>query len=214
MKKSYRDIIDLWERVFGDEEEFIVSFLDKFYDGNNAKLKYNAEGELIGMAFLPVFDSADGLRVGYLYAVAVDEKYRSRGIASELISALLDKNKCDVMATIPASESLRKWYASRFGFVFPDVDVKIIDNLDFDLGTGNKDDDIYMIRIVNLNGYLSKYALLNKQVNDELYIIDNIISDNTGVYIVKEGKVEKKNINSDENLKEINLISHKFKLFL
>ena len=76
------------------------------------------DGAIVGMACLICDISlADGRGVGYLYAVAVDEHYRRRGLGAALCRACAADGRREgrVIATLPSREPLRAWYRDNIG---------------------------------------------------------------------------------------------------
>lgn len=109
---DFFDIIKLWKNVFGDSEKMINDYLSRF--GKNV-LIFREGKSLCGMlSLLPI---SNGKSVGfYVYAVATDKSFRSRGIASRLIE--YSKELCGndkFLILTPASESLFGFY-KKFGF--------------------------------------------------------------------------------------------------
>lgn len=137
------EIICLWQQCFGDERHYVEFFL-KNCPEENALFLYREEDVLAGMMFLlqgmivmPTDFAEDKehvvksesqeqdcfKKVYYLYALCVDEQYRNRGIAAELLDfakAFAKENDAEV-CLVPSTEELRRYYAKR-GFV--DVFVK------------------------------------------------------------------------------------------
>lgn len=104
-------IISLWQRVFGDDEDYINYFLDKCV--NKSCLGYFENDKLVSMLFL-IDCTYCGCKGKYVYAVATDEKCRGRGYASSLINEAKTQMS-DFLWLIPATESLFEYY-SRLGF--------------------------------------------------------------------------------------------------
>ena len=146
----------LWQKVFHDSPEFIQRYLRLYADPNNYVVERNDNGDIIGMAHCPVIRDKYGNSYTYLYAVAVAPEYRGKGIASRLISKIISKANSDFIATIPASESLQRWYHDNFGFVYPDFTITLPDDYGFDLGTGDTATDIFMVKLLNTNDYETK----------------------------------------------------------
>ena len=68
---DYSDIIRIWREAFGDSEEYILTFLDKFKE-----YVYVMDKDAI-MTLFPV--SLNDKKGHYLYAVAVDKEKRAAG---------------------------------------------------------------------------------------------------------------------------------------
>ena len=112
LREDFLNIIKLWNTVFGDSKQVIESFLNRFFD---RVLLYYEDDILAGMlSLLPI---SNGKETGfYVYAVATDEAFRSKGIATKLIEyskKLCGKDKFLIL--VPASESLFEFY-KKFGF--------------------------------------------------------------------------------------------------
>ena len=134
----------LWKEVFGDEEEFILSFMQNYYEKSNM-LYIEENGRLLSMLHLIPFE-LEGREVGYIYAVATATDARGRGLASQLIEEAIEKARKKGFAaviTLPAEETLHEFY-SRFGFkgkyktLFHTPD-------NFDFGTGDKEKDFVTV---------------------------------------------------------------------
>jgi len=124
------EIIRLWQQCFEDERHYVEFFLENCPEENALFLYREATG-IVGMMFLmpgrlvmsgndfvSEAQSALGIKTYYLYALCVDEKYRGRGIANELLDFAKDyAGKDDAeLCLVPGSARLRKYYAER-GFV-------------------------------------------------------------------------------------------------
>ena len=109
---DYPALAALWHRAFGDSEDYALGFLSLL---EKLGFGYAAveDGAVVGMAYLICDLSLSvGRRVGYLYAVAVDERCRRRGLGAALCCACAEDGRREgrVIATLPASEPLRVWY--------------------------------------------------------------------------------------------------------
>ena len=151
------EIIRLWQQCFGDERHYVEFFLENC-PAENALFLYRKEDTVVGMMllmpgrlvmsdndFVSEAQSALGIKTYYLYALCVDEKYRGRGIASELLGFAEDyagKDNAE-LCLVPGSSKLRKYYAER-GFV--DVFVRTEQEINVDtsemFNTGIKITDI------------------------------------------------------------------------
>lgn len=119
---SKDDIISLWHDVFGDDEKYIVYFLDNCK--NKICLGYYMKQCLVSMIFL-IECNYCGCKGQYLYAVATDKNFRNRGYASRLIEQA-KKQMYDFLWLIPANEKLFDYYAKQ-GFkikLYSDSDFK------------------------------------------------------------------------------------------
>ena len=130
----------LWKEVFGDEEEFIRSFMQNHHDSDNM-LYIEENGRLLSMLHLIPFE-LEGREVGYIYAVATATDARGRGLASQLIEEAIEKARKKGFAaviTLPAEETLHEFYG-RFGFKGKyKATFKAADGFDFGTGDSGKD---------------------------------------------------------------------------
>lgn len=112
----------LWREVFGDEASVIESFFE-LLPSMGTGLTAKSGGELLGAAYVLCSElwCEDNSRkkLGYIYAVAVEEPARSNGIGAELVRACKRwcwENGIELIATLPAEPSLYAWYFRRAGF--------------------------------------------------------------------------------------------------
>ncbi len=112
-------LISLWVRVFGDAPELVEAFLDLLPEmGTGVTAEEN--GALLGAAYLVdgftlVAPDAAPEKYGYLYAVAVEEHARGKGIGARLsqTAAKIGRTRgAKLICTLPAEHSLYHWYAS------------------------------------------------------------------------------------------------------
>ena len=138
---------ELWQLVFGDDDELIDAFLIRHYDRSRI-FSAEQDGRLTAMLHVLSFDSELG-RTSYIYAVATHPDFRGRGLASQLMAEAL--RQCDergddavILIPTPGQEWLRDFYG-RFGFsgalpaTFRSPD-------SFDFGTGDPAADLAMVR--------------------------------------------------------------------
>ena len=118
--KYISSLINLWYKVFGDEEEYIrLFFKEAYFDGECFVAEI--DGEVVSALYLLKSDiKCDGkaFKGRYLYAAATLPEYRGQGLMSKLINEALDyvrEEKLDFIALVPADDGLYDYY-SRFGF--------------------------------------------------------------------------------------------------
>lgn len=114
---DYPALAALWHQIFGDSEDFALDFLSRLPALGFGYADVE-DGEIAGMAYLICeLSLSTGQRVGYLYAVAVDERWRRRGLGEALCRACAQDGRREgrVIATLPASERLRGWYRDIIG---------------------------------------------------------------------------------------------------
>ena len=112
----------LWKKTFGDSEELIGDFFRLLPDMGTA-VAAEKDGKIVGGAYVLTGMELRGRPgkapvCGYIYAVAVEEKYRHGGIGRELVEAAAEKareREAAFVCTLPAEESLYKWYEDILG---------------------------------------------------------------------------------------------------
>lgn len=104
--KNYNEqIIELWQKSFGDSREDVLFFLK-----NCKNCICVCDNEYMSMLFL-VDCKIDGFSFKYVYAACTDVKHRKSGLMSHLLNYCKDKYKS--IALIPADESLVDYYSKR-----------------------------------------------------------------------------------------------------
>ena len=112
-------LISLWVRVFGDPPELVEAFLDLLPEMGTGVIE-EENGALLGAAYLVdgftlVAPDSAPKKCGYLYAVAVEEHARRKGIGARLSQAAAEIGRmrgAELICTLPAEPSLYRWYAS------------------------------------------------------------------------------------------------------
>lgn len=137
---------ELWMRCFGDDEEFVDTFLVRYY-GCSRMVASQCDGRLAAMLHLLPFRSEAG-RTVYVYGVATDPAYRRRGLATGLMEEALrriEASGADAALLIPSpgEEHLRTFYG-RFGFTGAHP-VRFQSPDGFDFGSGDPAADRAMI---------------------------------------------------------------------
>ena len=113
----------LWRRVFDEREAYLDAVFSLLPDIGGAAVAEDGKGELIGAAYAMtgyelLTGSEEGPHVGYIYAVAVDESARGRGVGAALTRAAAEicrEREADIITTLPAEESLYGWYEKQIG---------------------------------------------------------------------------------------------------
>lgn len=137
---------ELWQTCFGDEEQFIDSFLIRYYS-RRRMLSIERDGRMAAMLHLLPFESELG-RTTYIYGVATAPEYRGRGLATELMREamrLAGERGDDALFLIPTpgEEWLRDFYGG-FGLEGR-IPVEFVTRDGFDFGTGHAADDVAML---------------------------------------------------------------------
>jgi len=107
----------LWQAVFGDTDEFIDTFFQLLYSPGTACVALSGDRVVSAGYCLPGV-TAKGKKCAYIYAVATDPDFRGLGAARRIVRNLTDQafsEGTDVVATLPASESLTGWYKRVLG---------------------------------------------------------------------------------------------------
>ena len=83
---DFDSVTALWQQAFGDDREYIASYLARYFTEERIPV-FRVDGELAAMAsvFRVRCGSSPAL---YIFALATDEKYRGRGIASALLDRI------------------------------------------------------------------------------------------------------------------------------
>ena len=112
----------LWQRVFDEREAYLDAFFSLIGDIGGAAVATDEGGALIGAAYAltgyELLSGGESPHVGYIYAVAVDESFRGRGIGAALTKCageICREREAVIVTTLPAEESLYAWYAQCIG---------------------------------------------------------------------------------------------------
>ena len=138
-----REMRQMWHEIFGDETAEIDSFLIRHDDA--VPFVHKENGEVVSMLFVVPLQMWEK-RVAYIYAVATKPEYRSRGIASKLLSEAMQQicigGEFDIAALIPSSTESKRLY-ERLGF--EDIQKPMEFSTTDYLGTGSAPHDLAMI---------------------------------------------------------------------
>ena len=120
-KEKYVDsLINLWQKVFGDEREYIELFFKEAYSDSECFGEI-VDGEVVSAFYLlKCIIKCDGkiYRGRYLYAAATLPEYRGKGLMAKLIKEALEyaeNENLDFIALVPADDGLYDYYG-RFSF--------------------------------------------------------------------------------------------------
>ncbi|MBE6607430.1 MAG: GNAT family N-acetyltransferase [Ruminococcaceae bacterium] len=118
----------LWQKIFGDEEKFIDGFYDAFPMKDNTFVA-KVGGKVVGMVNAvdcKLLCEGEQLCGKYIYALAVEEAFRGRGIARNLLEA----SECEAesfVLLVPETPDLFVMY-EKFGYNEKvDVDERFVD---------------------------------------------------------------------------------------
>lgn len=114
----------LWTRVFGDTEEFVSGFFRMLPNMGSCVLMEAGEKVIAEASVITGFElqlaKGGAPECGYIYAVAVDETFRGRGLGKELVEAavrLAREREAFIICTLPASGTLYEFYSDAAGLV-------------------------------------------------------------------------------------------------
>lgn len=213
------EIIRLWQQCFGDERHYVEFFLENC-PKENALFLYRKEDAVVGMMFLmpgilmvssdiaeqeknavriEAQDAISSQKLYYLYALCVDENFRGKGIAQELLdfAKQLAKQENAEVCLVPSTEELRRYYAKR-GF----IDVFACTEQVFDVDTTDMffealdvtDADINLLMSTRIEAY-GNNAFLWEKDNLEFAIKENSFTGGFAYFISEKGH----NVKSDEH---------------
>lgn len=109
--KQYKQLISLWQEAFGDTEEFIDGFFCTAFSPARCRCMVINKKVVAALYWLDV--RKDEQRYAYIYAVAVAESRRGKGLGRAMLEdaqAHLALRGYDGILLVPGSESLRSFY--------------------------------------------------------------------------------------------------------
>lgn len=109
--KQNKQLMKLWQGAFGDTEEFVEGFFYTAFSPSRCRCVLSGRQVVAAAYWLDV--RFDGRRYAYIYAVAVAEKRRGKGICSRLMADLqahLTLRGYDGALLVPQKETLRAMY--------------------------------------------------------------------------------------------------------
>ena len=148
LSQRERDMIALWHEVFGDEQQLIEEFFVRIYNPSLC-FTHTIDNRVVAMLHIVPTRQCGSLSA-YIYAVATAPQYRNHGIAHTLIGQAIESIQkagiYDRIILIPANREVEKLY-KEFGF---ELTTELFDQsesaFDYDLGSGNKEQDFVMVR--------------------------------------------------------------------
>lgn len=194
------EIIHLWQQCFDDSRDYVEFFLKESPKQNALFLYRNDKAEAVGMMLLmPGRIVAEGImrKAYYLYALCVDERFRGRGIAEELLGFAKKSAKDEnaELCLVPSSEKLRRYYAKRgfidaFARTEQELDVNKTEMYAGKLKTEEPDTGLLLqtrTEVYNDN------AFLWEKDNLEFAIKEHVFSGGFAFHVSEEGKNVKEN---------------------
>lgn len=116
-ERDFPALSRLWAEVFGDDEAFTGGFFRSVWTPGCCVAAF-AGSELAAMGYCLTGPTAKGLHCGYIYAMATAPEQRGRGLAAKIGRVLIANafdGGIDIVATLPAEDSLNAWYETRLG---------------------------------------------------------------------------------------------------
>lgn len=113
-KEDYNKASVLWQKTFGDTSDTVNYFLEHFASGN--LLVCDNDAEIVSMMLLfesEIVIKSHNYKAFYIYAAATDEKYRKKGIMSNLLEyagEIAKSRNAYFLFLKPASEYLYSFY--------------------------------------------------------------------------------------------------------
>ncbi len=119
-EKYVGSLITLWNKVFGDDEEYIKLFFKEAYFDGECFAETDDDEVISAFYLLKCSIKYQGkiYKGRYLYAAATLPEYRGKGLMAKLIDEAKNYIKAqglDFIALVPASDSLYDFYG-KFGF--------------------------------------------------------------------------------------------------
>lgn len=109
-------LTELWQEAFGDDREDVENFQETAFSCDRALLAQE-QNPVAGIYWMDA--QIAGQKVAYLYALAVQKAYRSRGIGKRLLEKtmeILKEEGYQAAILVPGEESLYTYY-EKAGFV-------------------------------------------------------------------------------------------------
>lgn len=110
VREDVKELRRLWKQAFGDGDEYLDLFFSRAYAPERCRI---LEKSGIGGAAYWFRCSACGLRLAYVYGVAIREDLQNQGFGSALMEDLrvtLKQEGYDGILLVPGDEGLRRYY--------------------------------------------------------------------------------------------------------
>lgn len=105
----------LWKETFGDTDSYIDRIFSCWVDDGFSRCLHDDRGEVSAMLCAHAFAFTGGYRGLYLHGLATRPDCRRQGLMTLLLRTTIDRARqagFDFLFLIPASPSLRAWYAA------------------------------------------------------------------------------------------------------
>ena len=145
-EKALPGLYKIWQECFGDDKEYIDTFLECFDLKSTVRMLYEqSKGPVSMLSVLPAFFEWNGeiKKAAYLYGVATAKQYQGQGYGGRLlwntVAAL--EGECEMIFLSPAQEALggfyekngfrqvsrrKEWSLSRYGQIVPRVTAQAV----------------------------------------------------------------------------------------
>lgn len=127
----------LWQEAFGDDEALIDGFFSKLYRPDGVFVCRDGDTVPAMACHLPMTICCEnrGWPAAYLYAVATDKRYRSRGLCGQILdfaAKFLPSTGAKALLLVPGSSSLREFYHQRgyADYTTVDMDELTVESVD------------------------------------------------------------------------------------
>ena len=123
-KNDIPAMAELWAKAFNEEKE-MPELLFEMLPNMGSAVVMTEDGELAAMATViagqevQYASSGRTPEAGYIYGLAVDDKYRGRGYGREIARAAYDlaiKREAYIICTLPSDDGLCDFYSKILGF--------------------------------------------------------------------------------------------------
>ena len=179
----------LWKTCFGDNDEFIFSYMS-VYSTPNSRVLYYENQKLISMFHVHYFVTDWG-NVAYFYGLGTEPEYRGKGYAAKVIKESLRRAKENdslVAWIIQENKDFNSWNKS-FDFVATGSSPLQFETPDgFDFG-GDPINDFGLCRLLAPKKYLQKYVDLHQNTKIDFDYGDCLFPEVNGHYHLDQGKV-------------------------
>lgn len=156
---SDKQIINLWQECFGDDDEYISAFLKAHPKRNRILTVTNGE-DLCSMLFLLECEAVYGKEsypAWYIYAACTSAVYRRQGLMAKLLEyakKYAEEEGISFLLLVPANKELFDYYG-KFGYktYFYRQKVSLVENTEIYNSTSKKAEikDLYYLREKCLN---------------------------------------------------------------
>lgn len=205
------EIAMLWRESFGDEEEIIEQYISKIRPlGKSYILRQRdiivASGDMFNFV-------GEYGKCSYIYGVSTKKDYRGKGYGMALMKDILEclyRNGATRCMLIPSNQDVAKWYISQGFSNITATAVNLLNDYDYDFGTGESELNKPQYRIIDVESYLREYSSIHPNESFCVTVKDNILLPNNATFRVGEGSVKKVADSEGDNLYTISQLFDKY----